>query len=64
MNDVAELAPGEPALFDAPAVTADLARLAEEYRGRDAELRTAVAQRLKAALAAGRDFYITRTAPI
>jgi [protein-PII] uridylyltransferase len=54
MNDVAELASGEPSLFDAPAVTADLAALADEYRGRDGELRTAVAQRLKAALAAGR----------
>jgi [protein-PII] uridylyltransferase len=54
MNDVAELAPGEASLFDAAAVTADLAKLAGEYRGRDGELRTAVAQRLKAALAAGR----------
>jgi [protein-PII] uridylyltransferase len=54
MNDVVELAPGEASLFDAAAVTTDLARLAEEYRGREAELRTAVAQRLKAALAAGR----------
>ncbi|MBV8751937.1 MAG: [protein-PII] uridylyltransferase [Hyphomicrobiales bacterium] len=54
MNDVTELAPGEASLFDAAAVAADLARLADEYHGREAELRTAVAQRLKAALAAGR----------
>ncbi|HML14313.1 MAG TPA: [protein-PII] uridylyltransferase [Xanthobacteraceae bacterium] len=54
MNDVAELDPREASLFDAAAVTADLARLAEAYRGRERELRAAVAQRLKAALAAGR----------
>jgi [protein-PII] uridylyltransferase len=53
MNDVAELA-REAGFFDAAAVTADLARLAEEHRGDERELRTAVAQRLKAALAAGR----------
>ncbi len=38
------------ALFDSAAISAELAQLAEAYRGRDRELRTAVAQRLKAAL--------------
>jgi [protein-PII] uridylyltransferase len=42
------------ALIDTDAVAADLARLREEYAGRERELRTAVAQRLKAALAQGR----------
>src|SRR4051812_37332749 len=41
-------------LIDTDAVGADLARLREEYAGRERELRTAVAQRLKLALAAGR----------
>jgi [protein-PII] uridylyltransferase len=54
MNDVAELEPREAGLFDAAAVTADLAALAEVHHGHERELRTAVAQRLKAALAAGR----------
>jgi [protein-PII] uridylyltransferase len=54
MNDVAEREPREAGLFDAAAVTADLAALAEVHRSRERELRTAVAQRLKAALAAGR----------
>ncbi len=54
MNDVAELKPREAGLFDAAAVTADLAALADVHRGRERELRAAVAQRLKAALAAGR----------
>src|SRR5437660_4391910 len=54
MNDVAELEPREAGLFDAAAVTADLAAVAGVHRGRERELRTAVAQRLKAALAAGR----------
>src|SRR6187399_3775140 len=43
-----------PALIDVDAVTADLARLRETYAGRERELRTAVAQRLKIALAEGR----------
>jgi [protein-PII] uridylyltransferase len=42
------------ALIETDAVAADLARLAGEYAGRERELRTAVAQRLKAALAQGR----------
>src|SRR5262249_44839375 len=54
MNDVAELAPREGSFLDAAAVTADLAKLAEVHHGRESELRAAVAQRLKAALAAGR----------
>jgi [protein-PII] uridylyltransferase len=41
-------------IFDAAAVAADLDRLAEAYSGRERELRTAVAQRLKAALFEGR----------
>src|ERR1043166_6999848 len=53
MNDVAELKSPAAGLFDA-AGTADLAALADVHRGRERELRTAVAQRLKAALAAGR----------
>ena len=43
-----------PALIDTDAVAADLAKLADEYAGRERELRTAVAQRLKSALAEGR----------
>src|SRR5580700_7255933 len=55
MNDVADLKPREgAALFDAAAVAADLAALAEVHRGRERDLRNAVAQRLKAALGAGR----------
>jgi [protein-PII] uridylyltransferase len=42
------------ALIDTDAVAADLARLRAEYPGRERELRTAVAQRLKIALAQGR----------
>jgi [protein-PII] uridylyltransferase len=42
------------ALIDTNAVAADLAKLADEYAGRERELRTAVAQRLKAELAQGR----------
>jgi [protein-PII] uridylyltransferase len=42
------------ALIDTAALAADLARLAGEYPGRERELRTAVAQTLKAALAKGR----------
>jgi [protein-PII] uridylyltransferase len=54
MNDVAELEAREAGLFDAAAVTADLAALADVHHGRESELRAAVAQRLKAALGAGR----------
>ena len=42
------------ALIDADAVAAELAKLAAEHAGREHELRTAVAQRLKSALAEGR----------
>ena len=42
------------ALIDADACAADLARLAQEFAGREREMRTAVAQRLKAALIKGR----------
>ena len=42
------------ALIDTDAVAADLTRLRDEYAGREREMRTAVAQRLKAALATGR----------
>jgi [protein-PII] uridylyltransferase len=53
------LSPADPAahgtaLIDTDAAAADLAKLADEYAGRERELRTAVAQRLKAALAQGR----------
>src|SRR5215470_17851664 len=41
-------------LFDTEAISAELARLAENFSGQDRELRTAVAQRLKAALADAR----------
>jgi [protein-PII] uridylyltransferase len=41
-------------LLDTAVVSAELARLAEDFSGRDRELRTAVAQRLKAALADAR----------
>src|SRR5580692_8616820 len=41
-------------LIDAPAIIADLKGLAETYAGRDRELRTAVAQRLKTALTQAR----------
>src|SRR6478672_1265105 len=43
-----------PALIDTDAIAAELAQLATEYAGRERELRTAVAQRLKSALAEGR----------
>src|SRR5262245_40425396 len=52
MLSPAERAPS--ALIDTEAVAADLARLAEEYAGREREMRTAIAQRLKAALLSGR----------
>src|SRR5256885_4033982 len=52
------LSPADPAqravLIDTDAVAPDLARLAAEYPGRERELRTAVAQSLKSALAEGR----------
>jgi [protein-PII] uridylyltransferase len=41
-------------LFDTEAISAELAQLAESYSGRERELRTAVAQRLKAAHAEAR----------
>jgi [protein-PII] uridylyltransferase len=43
-----------PELFDTEAIAAELAVLAESYSGRERELRTAVAQRLKAAHADAR----------
>src|ERR1700736_335697 len=42
------------ALIDTDAAAADLARLRAQYAGRERELRTAVAQRLKISLAQGR----------
>jgi [protein-PII] uridylyltransferase len=42
-------------LLDEQAIAADLERLADEHPGSEQELRRAVAQRLKAALAAGRE---------
>ena len=44
---------GDP-LLDAPAIAADLEKLAAAHTGNERDLRTAVAQRLKAALAQGR----------
>ncbi len=41
-------------LLDTAAISAELARLADDFAGRERELRTAVAQRLKAALADAR----------
>jgi [protein-PII] uridylyltransferase len=46
--------PHSAELFDAAAVTAGLEQLARAHRGNERELRTAVAQRLKAALLQGR----------
>jgi [protein-PII] uridylyltransferase len=46
--------PGPPQLFDAEAVAIEVGKLAETYEGRQRELRTAVAQHLKAALAKSR----------
>src|SRR3954452_4364085 len=43
-----------PVLIDTQAIAAELAQLAADYAGRERELRTAVAQRLKSALAQGR----------
>src|ERR1051325_2440263 len=42
------------ALIDTDAIASELARLAEQYAGRERELRTAVAQRLKSVLTQGR----------
>src|SRR5262245_44857115 len=42
-----------PALIATDSIAAELAQLATEYAGRERELRTAVAQRLKSALAEG-----------
>jgi [protein-PII] uridylyltransferase len=42
-------------LFDEPALAADLEKLAERLGGNERELRSAVAQRVKAALVAGRE---------
>jgi [protein-PII] uridylyltransferase len=49
-----DIAHRRTALIDTNAVAADLAKLADEYAGREGELRTAVAQRLKVELAQGR----------
>jgi [protein-PII] uridylyltransferase len=54
MLSPADQAPRSAALLDTETVAADLARLAVDYAGRERELRTAVAQRLKAVLAEGR----------
>ena len=54
MLSPADQAPRSATLVDTEAVAADLARLAADYAGRERELRTAVAQRLKAVLAEGR----------
>src|SRR3954463_5382503 len=43
-----------PVLIDTQAIAAELAQLAADYAGRERELRTAVAQRLKSALAESR----------
>jgi [protein-PII] uridylyltransferase len=52
------LTPDKPkvadALFDEPALSADLERLAKEFGSREQELRRAVAQRLKSVLTEGR----------
>ena len=54
MLSPADRAMSGAALIDTAALAADLARLAGKYPGRERELRTAVAQTLKAALAKGR----------
>ena len=54
MLSPADSAPRGTALIDPGAVAPDLARLAADHAGRERELRSAVAQRLKAALADGR----------
>ncbi len=55
MAQALKIAPADAStLFDADAIAGELAKLAASYPGRERELRTAVAQRLKAALAASR----------
>src|SRR5262245_35409975 len=54
MLSPADQAPGTAKLVDSAALAADLEQLAEAHAGRDRELRTAIAQRLKRALADGR----------
>ena len=54
MLSPADQAPRNAVLLDTEAVAADLAKIAADYAGRDREMRTAVAQRLKVALAEGR----------
>src|SRR5947207_4616598 len=54
MLSPADSAQPSTALIDTDAAAADLARLADEYAGRERELRSAVAQRLKLELAKGR----------
>src|SRR5271163_1445107 len=55
MAQVLKLAAADaPALFDAEEIAGELGKLAASYPGRERELRTAVAQRLKAALTASR----------
>src|SRR5687768_14485964 len=55
MLTAADQAPGgTAALFDAPALAADLDRLGERHGGNGRELRSAIVQRLKATLAEGR----------
>jgi [protein-PII] uridylyltransferase len=54
MLSPADPAPRGAALLDTDALAPNLARLAAEYAGRERELRTAVAQSLKAALTQGR----------
>ncbi|MPZ58589.1 MAG: [protein-PII] uridylyltransferase [Rhizobiales bacterium] len=55
MSAVAEVHRSTPnPVFDGDSVAADLARLAATHSGNERELRTAVAQRLKTALAEGR----------
>jgi len=50
MLDIQRSARGAVELFDSAAILADLDKLAETHAGRERELRTAVAQRVKAAL--------------
>jgi len=55
MSYALKLGPHEPAaLFDADTMVEEFRALASSYAGRDGELRSAVAQRLKAVLADGR----------
>ncbi len=54
MLDIQRSARGDAELIDTAAILADLEKLAKTYAGRDRELRTAVAQRLKTALTAAR----------